>query len=68
VFLNLILNARDAMEAGGQLAVRTSASDGLVRVTVAIRARASLPKIWRAFSIRSSPPKARAQGTGLVFR
>jgi two-component system, NtrC family, sensor kinase len=35
VFLNLFLNARDAMESGGVLAVATSSADGLVRVTVA---------------------------------
>jgi two-component system, NtrC family, sensor kinase len=35
VFLNLFLNARDAMESGGVLALSTSSADGLVRVTVA---------------------------------
>src|SRR5262249_20302043 len=35
VFLNLFINARDAMESGGTLAIRSSAEDGLARVTVA---------------------------------
>src|SRR6185437_11751460 len=34
VFLNLILNARDAMEAGGRLEVTTSVQDSTVRVVV----------------------------------
>jgi two-component system, NtrC family, sensor kinase len=65
VFLNLLLNARDAMESGGSLLVRTSAREGLVMVSVTDTGsgivRENLEKIFDPFFTTKGAKK----GTGL---
>jgi two-component system NtrC family sensor kinase len=67
VFLNLFLNARDAMPAGGMLEVRTAAHNGSVEVEVADTG-AGIPRedIHRIFDpFFTTKPTGRGTGLGL---
>jgi two-component system, NtrC family, sensor kinase len=65
VFLNLFLNARDAMESGGTLAVRTWSEEGFARIDVADSGQGipaeHLERIYDPFFTT----KAARKGTGL---
>jgi signal transduction histidine kinase len=65
VFLNLFLNARDAMENGGMLAVRTWSEDGFARVDVADSGQGIAPENMARIYDPFFTTKGAKKGTGL---
>ncbi|MGD0497750.1 MAG: ATP-binding protein [Bryobacteraceae bacterium] len=65
VFLNLFLNARDAMPSGGTLEVRTWAEDSGVKVEVADTGRGIAPEHLHRIYDPFFTTKAALKGTGL---
>ncbi len=65
VFLNLFLNARDAMENGGMLAVRTWSEEGFARVDVADSGPGIAPENMARIYDPFFTTKGAKKGTGL---
>ncbi len=65
VFLNLFLNARDAMESGGSLTIRTWSEDGFVRVEVADSGPGISPENLSRIYDPFFTTKGARKGTGL---
>jgi len=65
VFLNLFLNARDAMEGGGDLTIRTWSDNGSVRVEVADSGHGIPPENLARIYDPFFTTKATRKGTGL---
>jgi two-component system, NtrC family, sensor kinase len=65
VFLNLFLNARDAMEAGGTLAIRIWSEDGFARIDVADSGQGIQPEHLARIYDPFFTTKAARKGTGL---
>jgi len=65
VFLNLFLNARDAMEAGGTLAIRAWSEDGFARIDVADNGQGIQPENLARIYDPFFTTKGARKGTGL---
>jgi hypothetical protein len=65
VFLNLFLNARDAMEAGGTLAIHVWSEDGFARIDVADSGQGIQPENLARIYDPFFTTKAARKGTGL---
>jgi hypothetical protein len=65
VFLNLFLNARDAMESGGVLALETWAQDGTLHVNVADSGAGIVPETLAKIFDPFFTTKGAKKGTGL---
>jgi hypothetical protein len=65
VFLNLFLNARDAMEAGGTLAIRAWSEDGFARIDVSDSGEGIQPENLARIYDPFFTTKAARKGTGL---
>ncbi|MDX2152504.1 MAG: ATP-binding protein [Bryobacteraceae bacterium] len=65
VFLNLVLNARDAMESGGLIRIRSRAGDGLAQIEIVDNGQGIAPEhVTRIFDPFFTT-KAGKKGTGL---
>ena len=65
VFLNLFLNARDAMESGGTLTIRVWSEDGFARIDVADNGQGIQPENLARIYDPFFTTKAARKGTGL---
>jgi two-component system NtrC family sensor kinase len=65
VFLNLILNARDAMEGVGKLSIRIAADSGSANITIADTGQGIAPENLRRIFDPFFTTKGARKGTGL---